>query len=176
MEEVWTESSQRKPQSKVSALTNQPSFSDRSRERGSSSIWWLTISLSLSLILYCRSYYKCTSTGCPVRKHVERAAQDTRAVITTYEGRHNHDIPVARGGGGGGAPIKPPPIRPTAIPRTMTTSADHQGVFEYRPEEKFQQTNSSFVLSGFQENRDSIMSRTKDEPADNSVFASFLSY
>ncbi|XVE79866.1 hypothetical protein DITRI_Ditri14bG0091600 [Diplodiscus trichospermus] len=44
-----------------------------------------------------RSYYKCTYTGCPVRKHVERASHDLRAVITTYEGKHNHDVPAARG-------------------------------------------------------------------------------
>ncbi|KAL3531629.1 hypothetical protein ACH5RR_005150 [Cinchona calisaya] len=46
-----------------------------------------------------RSYYKCTYTGCPVRKHVERASHDLRAVITTYEGKHNHDVPAARGSG-----------------------------------------------------------------------------
>ncbi|KAJ6804853.1 putative WRKY transcription factor 4 [Iris pallida] len=43
-----------------------------------------------------RSYYKCTFTGCNVRKHVERASTDKRAVITTYEGKHNHDLPAAR--------------------------------------------------------------------------------
>ncbi|XP_010937966.1 WRKY transcription factor WRKY24 [Elaeis guineensis] len=47
-----------------------------------------------------RSYYKCTTVGCPVRKHVERASHDPRAVITTYEGKHNHDVPAARGSGG----------------------------------------------------------------------------
>ncbi|MCL7037324.1 hypothetical protein MKW94_012234 [Papaver nudicaule] len=46
-----------------------------------------------------RSYYKCTSNGCAVRKHVERASHDLRAVITTYEGKHNHDVPAARGSG-----------------------------------------------------------------------------
>lgn len=46
-----------------------------------------------------RSYYKCTHPGCPVRKHVERASHDHRAVITTYEGKHNHDVPAARGSG-----------------------------------------------------------------------------
>lgn len=44
-----------------------------------------------------RSYYKCTSAGCRVRKHVERAGTDPRAVITTYEGKHNHDVPAAKG-------------------------------------------------------------------------------
>ncbi|XP_071696736.1 probable WRKY transcription factor 26 [Rutidosis leptorrhynchoides] len=47
-----------------------------------------------------RSYYKCTFSGCPVRKHVERASHDLRAVITTYEGKHNHDVPAPRGSGG----------------------------------------------------------------------------
>ncbi|KAH0923967.1 hypothetical protein HID58_023985 [Brassica napus] len=43
-----------------------------------------------------RSYYKCTTPGCGVRKHVERAANDPKAVVTTYEGKHNHDVPAAR--------------------------------------------------------------------------------
>ncbi|KAJ9562148.1 hypothetical protein OSB04_007308 [Centaurea solstitialis] len=58
-----------------------------------------------------RSYYKCTYAGCNVRKHVERAPSDPKSVVTTYEGKHNHDIPVSRhrsynsnnGGGGGNA-------------------------------------------------------------------------
>ncbi|MBA0843329.1 hypothetical protein Goarm_000529 [Gossypium armourianum] len=45
---------------------------------------------------YPRSYYKCTTLGCNVRKHVERAATDPKAVITTYEGKHNHNVPAAK--------------------------------------------------------------------------------
>ncbi|XP_028790616.1 probable WRKY transcription factor 20 [Neltuma alba] len=43
-----------------------------------------------------RSYYKCTSAGCLVRKHVERASHDLKFVITAYEGKHNHEVPTAR--------------------------------------------------------------------------------
>ncbi|KAG0539971.1 hypothetical protein BDA96_03G368300 [Sorghum bicolor] len=56
-----------------------------------------------------RSYYKCTTAGCPVRKHVERASHDLRAVITTYEGKHNHDVPAARGSAALYRPAPPPP-------------------------------------------------------------------
>ncbi|KAF0931810.1 hypothetical protein E2562_005781 [Oryza meyeriana var. granulata] len=48
-----------------------------------------------------RSYYKCTHQGCSVRKHVERASHDLKSVITTYEGKHNHEVPAARNSGHG---------------------------------------------------------------------------
>ena len=40
--------------------------------------------------------YKCTNPGCKVREHAEGAASDPKAVVTTYEGKHNHDVPAAR--------------------------------------------------------------------------------
>ncbi|XP_048557918.1 probable WRKY transcription factor 34 isoform X3 [Triticum urartu] len=52
-----------------------------------------------------RSYYKCTHPGCSVRKHVERASHDLKSVITTYEGKHNHEVPAARNGGHGSSAV-----------------------------------------------------------------------
>ncbi|PSS09908.1 WRKY transcription factor [Actinidia chinensis var. chinensis] len=43
---------------------------------------------------YPRSYYRCTNLNCSVRKQVERALDNPTAFITTYEGKHNHDVPT----------------------------------------------------------------------------------
>ncbi|CAN8303912.1 unnamed protein product [Cochlearia groenlandica] len=42
---------------------------------------------------YPRSYYRCTTQKCNVKKRVERSFQDPSIVVTTYEGKHNHPIP-----------------------------------------------------------------------------------
>ncbi|KAJ4961102.1 hypothetical protein NE237_021012 [Protea cynaroides] len=63
-----------------------------------------------------RSYYKCTNAGCNVRKHVERASTDPKAVITTYEGKHNHNVPAAKNSSHNTANSNLPQLRPpTAV-------------------------------------------------------------
>ncbi|KAF8392713.1 hypothetical protein HHK36_023062 [Tetracentron sinense] len=47
---------------------------------------------------YPRSYYRCTSATCGVKKRVERSSDDRAIVVTTYEGKHTHQSPVMPSG------------------------------------------------------------------------------
>ncbi|CAN4117861.1 unnamed protein product [Withania somnifera] len=82
-----------------------------------------------------RSYYKCTSPGCNVRKHVERSPHDQKSVITTYEGKHNHDVPEPRNSiqVSSGVPISP----------SNPITADAQSHEGSRPEPTQLQNSSS---------------------------------
>jgi WRKY transcription factor 33 len=102
-----------------------------------------------------RSYYKCTTAGCPVRKHVERASHDPRAVITTYEGKHNHDVPVGRGAS------RAPPAAPT----TTATGPNHPYTLEM-----LSSSDNNGFYGAFQQQR--VV--TKDEPRDDLFVNSLL--
>ncbi|CAL0327805.1 unnamed protein product [Lupinus luteus] len=62
-----------------------------------------------------RNYYRCTSAGCPVRKHIETAKDNTNAAIITYNGVHDHDMPVSKKRHG-------PPTAPLVAAATPSSS------------------------------------------------------
>ncbi|KAF7816190.1 WRKY transcription factor WRKY24-like [Senna tora] len=106
-----------------------------------------------------RSYYKCTHPGCPVRKHVERASHDLRAVITTYEGKHNHDVPAARGSGSHSVnrPLPnnttnsaPTAIRPSAITHNTNNSINNS-LQNFRAPPSAPEGQSPFTLEMLQD-------------------------
>ncbi|KAI5585652.1 hypothetical protein POPTR_006G184800v4 [Populus trichocarpa] len=65
-----------------------------------------------------RNYYRCTSAGCPVRKHIETAVDNTNAVIITYKGVHDHDMPVPKKRHG---PPSAPPAAAAAAPASLSS-------------------------------------------------------
>uniref|UniRef100_A0A0A0M0L1 WRKY domain-containing protein n=1 Tax=Cucumis sativus TaxID=3659 RepID=A0A0A0M0L1_CUCSA len=103
-----------------------------------------------------RSYYKCTSAGCLVRKHVERASHDLKCVITTYEGKHNHEVPAARNSsqvnsGNGNAQPPASHVQPNMglsrnsnVPKSETEIQDLATHFYPKPE-----FNNDYQRSGF---------------------------
>ncbi|KAE8667495.1 putative WRKY transcription factor 33 [Hibiscus syriacus] len=141
-----------------------------------------------------RSYYKCTHPGCPVRKHVERASHDLRAVITTYEGKHNHDVPAARGSGNhlvnrplpdtnnGALAIRTSPVNNPMSNNPLRGLRASEGESPFMPE--MLQGAGNFGFSGFgnfggslmnqQHDVNNMFSRTKEEPKDEAFIDSLL--
>ncbi|KAL0914961.1 hypothetical protein M5K25_015355 [Dendrobium thyrsiflorum] len=145
-----------------------------------------------------RSYYKCTNLGCSVRKHIERASTDLRAVITTYEGKHNHDVPAPRGNNNNNSSSSSSSynmsnyamaIRPSFIetrPEQMasnsffsprTNGLDGLGFSRYDNSmssffaNQWQQQNQ---LQHLQKQGQSVLSKAKEEPRDNLFTDSLL--
>lgn len=73
----------------------------------------------------CRSYYRCTTQKCTVKKRVERSFEDPTTVITTYEGQHNHPVPTSLRGSNAAAGIMftPAPLLSTPTPLSLSPSA-----------------------------------------------------
>ncbi|KAL6529510.1 hypothetical protein OROGR_015133 [Orobanche gracilis] len=70
-----------------------------------------------------RSYYRCTSQKCGVKKRIERSSEDPSVVITTYEGQHNHHSPATIRGGSSTMPtpslLLPPPPLASSFPQDL---------------------------------------------------------
>eukprot|EP00268_Persea_americana_P009527 TRINITY_DN13814_c1_g1_i4.p1 TRINITY_DN13814_c1_g1~~TRINITY_DN13814_c1_g1_i4.p1 ORF type:complete len:337 (-),score=57.86 TRINITY_DN13814_c1_g1_i4:286-1296(-) len=89
---------------------------------------------------YPRSYYRCTSQKCSVKKRVERSFQDPTTVITTYEGVHTHPSPATLRGSAASM-LAPSILTPT--PSSVTNF--HQDLFMQMPSTNFHLGDASSV-------------------------------
>ncbi|XP_015957478.1 WRKY transcription factor 28 isoform X1 [Arachis duranensis] len=80
---------------------------------------------------YPRSYYRCTTQKCSVKKRVERCYRDPTTVITTYEGQHNHPVPTSLRGNA--ASMFTPSMLSISAPTPLLSSAGHHDLALFAP-------------------------------------------
>nr|QQV37190.1 WRKY transcription factor [Boehmeria nivea] len=92
---------------------------------------------------YPRSYYRCTTQKCSVKKRVERSFQDPSTVITTYEGQHNHPIPSALRGNAAAAAAAAAAMFPPSAASGGGGLFPHGFLFHNMPHMSFHYDNNS---------------------------------
>ncbi|GMI98903.1 WRKY DNA-BINDING PROTEIN 23, WRKY DNA-binding protein 23 [Hibiscus trionum] len=94
-----------------------------------------------------RSYYRCTSTSCNVKKRVERSFTDPSIVVTTYEGQHNHPSPLMSRPSHGGSPLNSGISAGAAFGMPMQRAESH--FYHHHHHQQVPFSNGSSINAGF---------------------------
>ncbi|KAJ7973091.1 WRKY transcription factor [Quillaja saponaria] len=96
-----------------------------------------------------RSYYRCTSAPCNVKKLIERSFNDPSIVVTTYEGQHTHPSPLVMprrtnlaGVSGGAISARCATTFASSIPRNL-----YQYQHAYHQQQPFDLNNTNTLSS-----------------------------
>ncbi|KAF3972051.1 hypothetical protein ACB098_10G069000 [Castanea mollissima] len=107
-----------------------------------------------------RSYYRCTTASCNVKKRVERSFTDPTIVVTTYEGQHTHPSPVMPRQNFAGAPPGSGGVSATSFTMPMPRTLSHY-------QQQHQQslinplTASNFAINGLLANNPGLLRDTR---------------
>lgn len=94
-----------------------------------------------------RSYYRCTTASCNVKKRVERSYTDPTIVVTTYEGQHIHPSPAMSRSAFAGVQIPPPNAVSDGFPTNFGSVLQGNYLSQYQQQQHHQHQHQQLLVN-----------------------------
>ncbi|CAL5208823.1 unnamed protein product [Lathyrus oleraceus] len=94
-----------------------------------------------------RSYYRCTTVSCNVKKRVERSYTDPTIVVTTYEGQHIHPSPAMSRSAFAGVQIPPPNAVSGGFPTNFGSVLQGNYLSQYQQQQHHQHQHQQLLVN-----------------------------